>query len=55
MNKLDWKIAIAAIAGLTIIECVALVNGINGQLLFFMGVAIAGLGGVAIPNPFSKK
>ena len=36
---------VAAIAGIVILDSVALMNGINGTLLLIAVVAIAGLGG----------
>jgi len=48
-KKIDWRVLIAAIVALTIIECVALMNGINGTLLLMVFAIIAGIGGVAIP------
>ncbi len=52
INKepIDWKIIIAAIAGLTIIEAIALLKGINGTLLIIMMSAISGLAGLSLPQ-----
>ena len=46
--RLDWRIAIAAIAGLTIIECVAMSKGINGTFRMVITALIAGITGVTI-------
>ena len=46
-----WKITIAAIAALTVIECFALYKDVNGTLLLIMAAAIAGLAGYALPQP----
>jgi hypothetical protein len=49
MNVIPRGIApLAAIGGLTVIEVVALQNGINGTLFFVVAVAIAGLGGYSL-------
>ena len=53
MNKksqIDSKVVIAGIAGLVIIECFALSQGINGILMGIVVAAIAGAIGVAIPK-----
>lgn len=47
----DAKVVICAILGLVVIEVCALFNGINGTLLRWMIIAIAGLGGLMIPQP----
>jgi len=49
-EKLDWRIPIAAIIGLVIMECVALSNGINGTVFSVVIAAVAGLGGWALPQ-----
>ena len=53
-NKINYKVVIAGIAGLTIIEVCALFNGIDGYLLSaivgLIGVAI----GVTLPNPVKE-
>ena len=53
MNKksqVDWRIVIAGIIGLVIIECFALSQGINGVLVGLVIAVIAGAIGVAIPR-----
>ena len=52
MNKTDWKIVITGIVCLTILEIVALMNGINGTLFSLVIMIIAGAIGVMIPNPW---
>ena len=48
-------IIITAIITLGIVECVALINGINGTLLTLVVGAIAGLGGwIGLPQPKIK-
>ena len=53
-KKIDWRIVIAGIAGLTAIEITALLNGIDGKLLASIVGIIALLIGVVIPNPIKK-
>ncbi len=50
-QEVNWKVLVAAIAGLTIIEVIALLKGINGTMLAIMIAAIAGLAGLSIPTP----
>lgn len=54
-NKIDWRIVIAGIAALTIIEVFALFNGIDGKLLSAVIAIIALAIGVALPNPIKSK
>ena len=49
-EKIDFRIVITAIVSLTLIECVALMNGINGKLMSFMIAIIAGLAGWSLPQ-----
>jgi len=51
---MDKEIVIVAILGLTILEIVALLNGINGTMLRIVVILIAGLGGWVIPTPKIK-
>ena len=53
-NKIDWKIICTGIAALVILECVALMNGINGTLFTIVAAIIGGAIGVTIPNPLKK-
>lgn len=50
MNKLDWRIVICGLICITIIEVVALMNGINGVLLTMVVGVIALAIGVNIPG-----
>lgn len=53
-SKIDWKIVIAGIAALTIIEVYALSQGVNGALMTLI-IGVIGLAiGVMIPNPIKK-
>ncbi len=49
-HKIDWRIAVAAILGLSIIECFAMANGINGTFRMTVTAIIAGLAGFTIPQ-----
>lgn len=51
MEKIDWRIVIAGLLALTIIEVCALMNGIDGKLLTLVVGIIALVIGVTIPNP----
>ena len=54
-EKIDWRIIIAAITALTIIQIYALSQGINGTLLLLVMSMIAGLAGWIIPTPYSLR
>lgn len=47
-------IVLAAIAGLVILEAIAILNGINGTMLKIVIAAVAGLGGWTMPFPTKK-
>ena len=54
-NKIDWRVAIASIAGLVMLESIALLTGHNGILLRLILMAIAGLGGAVMPQVTFKR
>lgn len=54
MKFLDRAHVIAAIAGLTILEALAILKGIDGYILNIVIAAIAGLGGFSIANLVRK-
>ncbi len=54
-EQIDWRIIIAAIIALTIIQIYALSQGINGTLLLLVMSMIAGLAGWIIPTPYSLR
>lgn len=55
VNDKNKSIVIAAIAGLTIIEAIAMLKGINGQLQMIILFIIGGLAGwVGLPQPHLK-
>ena len=49
-TKIDWRIIIVAIAGITIIEVVALLKGMNGKFLAGAMAAIGALAGLVLPQ-----
>ncbi len=49
-TKLPKSVLIAAIAGIVILETVALIKGINGVILTLALVAIAGMAGWVSPQ-----
>ncbi len=51
---IDWRIVMAGIAALAIIEVAALFNGIDGVLLSTIIAIIAFAIGVTVPNPIKK-
>ena len=54
LGKLDWKIIITAIICLTVLECFAMVNHIDGALFTIIAVIIAGLAGYEIKDKLVK-
>jgi len=44
----DYRVAIAAIIAICIMECVALLQGVNGLLMSATVGAVAGIGGLSI-------
>ena len=54
-DKIDYRIVCVGLICLTVLEIVALMNGINGTLLKTVLIAIALTIGITIPNPMMKK
>jgi len=52
--KIHWKIVVCGIIALTVLECVALFNGINGTIFTIIIAIIGAAIGVTIPNPLRK-
>ncbi len=52
--KIDWRVIITGIVCLTVAECFALANGINGNIYSLYLMIIGGAIGVFI-NPFGGK
>jgi hypothetical protein len=51
---IDWRIVVSGILAITIIECFALCNGIDGIVLTTVVGIIALAIGVTIPNPIKS-
>ncbi len=49
-KALDFRIVIAAILGIAIIECFAIAHGINGTVMKISIGLIAGLAGLSLPQ-----
>lgn len=54
-KKIDWRIVVTAIIAITILECVALFNGINGTYFSIVLAILAGLAGYILPSPIGTK
>ena len=54
VRKIDWKIIITAIICLTVLECLAMVNHIDGALFMLIAVIIASLTGYEIKDKLIK-
>ena len=54
-KSVDWRIVCVALLCLTGLEIYALSKGFNGTLLKIVLIAIAGIAGIVIPNPFKIK
>ena len=53
-KQIDWRIVVAGLTALTIIESIALCNGIDGNLMMIV-IGIIGLTiGIVMPNPIQK-
>ena len=50
-KDIDIKIILAIIAAITILECVALSNGINGTMFSIVLFLLGAIGGVVMPQP----
>ena len=53
MKEINWKIVITGLICLTVLEIVALLNGINGTLFTIVIAVIAGAIGITVP--YGKK
>ena len=53
--KVDWRIILAVITAVTIIECYALSQGINGKVLLGVFVLLGAMAGIVVPSPFTTK
>ena len=53
--NVNYKVIIAAIAALVVLEALALFKGINGTLFSLVIMLIAGLAGYVIPSPIKLR
>lgn len=49
IKSIDWRVLVAGILALAVIECFALANGVNGVLLTSIVAIIAAAIGIALP------
>jgi len=54
IEKKNVIVPLCAIAGIVIIECVALMNGINGRCMTAAIAGLAGIGGFTVRGFFPK-
>lgn len=54
-QKVDWRVAVTAIAGLVVLEIAAMHYGINGKFFATILFIIAGLAGWVMPRPAILK
>ena len=55
VKNIDWRIIATGLLCITLLEVVALCNGIDGKVLTFVVSVIALAIGVSIPSPFQTK
>ena len=49
-KKIDWRIIVTGLVCLTVLECFAMSQGINGWLLRLVVIAIAAAIGITLPQ-----
>ena len=54
-KKIHKSVLIAAIAGLVVIEVVAMIQGINGKLFGLIAALIGAIGGISLKDVFKVK
>ena len=54
-TKTNWKVIVGAIAGIVILDGIALFKGIDGTMFSLSLAAIAGLAGYVLPSPLQVK
>jgi len=54
-KKVDWRIVVTGLVCLTVLECFAMSQGINGWLLRLIIIAITTTIGVTIPFQLKTK
>jgi hypothetical protein len=53
-KQIDWRVLIAVIISITILEAIALLSGINGTLFSLVMVILGGIAGVTMPQLKTK-
>jgi len=53
-KQIDWRIVCTGIVGIVVLECAALMNGINGTMFSVVLAIIAGTIGITLPTPNIK-
>ncbi len=54
-QTVDWRVVVTGLVCLTVLECFAMSQGINGWLLRLVVIAIATVIGVTIPFQLKTK
>ena len=49
-KKVDWRVLIAIVAAITILEAIALMNGINGKLYSIVLAMLGTIAGLSLPQ-----
>ena len=49
-TKVDWRVLIAVVVALLIIQCAAMHYGINGTFRVIIAIILAGIAGIAVPS-----
>ena len=49
-KKVDWRVLIAIVAAITILEAIALMNGINGKLYSVVLAMLGTIAGLSLPQ-----
>jgi len=54
MTARPWPVLVATIAGITIVECTALICHVDGTILGLVIAALAGIGGFSLSKAITK-
>ena len=54
-KKIDWRVLCVGLVCITIAECFALSQGINGTLFTIYAVIVGGVMGIAVPIVTKEK
>jgi len=54
-KKVDWRVLSVGLICLTVLECFAMSQGINGWLLRIIIIIIAAVLGFTVPSPIELK